>query len=63
MAEWQYRIQRINFEPEGDADVHLEKILREYGQQGWELVQALPGHEVTNDPTYRLIFKAEKPLD
>ena len=34
MAEWQYRIQRINFEPEGDADVHLEKILREYGQQG-----------------------------
>lgn len=63
MAEWQYRIERISFQPERDADVHLEKLLREYGQQGWELVQVLHGHEVINDPTYRLILKAEKPLD
>jgi hypothetical protein len=63
MAEWQYRIERVNFQPGREADVHLEKILREYGQQGWELVQVLHGHELANDPEYRLILKAEKPLD
>jgi hypothetical protein len=63
VAEWQYRIERVNFQPGREADVHLEKLLREYGQQGWELVQVLHGHELTNDPEYRLILKAEKPLD
>lgn len=63
MAQWQYRIERINFQPGTEADVYLEKLLLEYGRQGWELVQVLHGHELTNDPEYRLILKAEKPLD
>ena len=61
MAEWEYRIERI--EPEADLDAQLEKILREYGQQGWELVQVLPQQEAPKKPTCRLIFKIEKPID
>lgn len=45
MAEWQYRIKRIELKPETDPDAQLETILREYGQQGWELVQVLRGQE------------------
>ena len=43
MAEWQYRIERIDLNPETDPDDQLGKILRESGQQGWELVQVLHG--------------------
>ena len=56
-------LNALTSQPGREADVHLEKLLREYGQQGWELVQVLHGHELTNDPQYRLILKAEKPLD
>ena len=63
VAEWQYRIERINLNPETDPDDQLGKILREYGQQGWELVQVLHGQEMPGDPRCRLIFKTEKPLD
>lgn len=55
MAEWQYRIERVELET--DPDSQLENLLRENGKQGWELVQVLPGQPA------RLIFKAEKPLD
>ena len=61
MAEWQYRIERVELTPETDQDSQLEKILGEFGAKGWELVQiqaATPGVAV-----YRLIFKTEKPLD
>ena len=57
MAEWQYRIERIDLNPETDPDDQLGKILREYGQQGWELVQVLHGQEMPGDPRCRLIFK------
>ena len=63
VAEWQYRIERIDLNPETDTDDQLGKILREYGQQGWELVQVLHGQETPGDPRCRLIFKTEKPLD
>jgi hypothetical protein len=43
VAEWQYRIERIDLNPETDPDDQLGKILRESGQQGWELVQVLHG--------------------
>jgi len=60
VAEWQYRIERVELTPETDPDSQLEKILGEFGAKGWELVQiqATPGAQV-----YRLIFKTEKPLD
>src|ERR1044072_8368123 len=40
VAEWQYRIERmeLKLEMDPDLDVQLAKILQEYGQQGWELV-------------------------
>lgn len=63
VAEWQYRIERIDLNPETDTDDQLGKILREYGQQGWELVQVLHWQEMPGDPRCRLIFKTEKPLD
>ena len=62
MAEWQYRIERMELKPEIDLDAELEKILQEYGQQGWELVQVLRGQETLDRSTCRLIFKTEKPL-
>ncbi len=62
MAEWQYRIERVELTPETDSDSQLEKILGEFGAKGrWESAQiqaATPGVAV-----YRLIFKTEKPLD
>ena len=62
MAEWQYRIERVELKPETDLDAELEKILQEYGQQGWELVQVLRGQETLDTSICRLIFKTEKPL-
>ena len=38
VAEWQYRIERIDLNPETDPDDQLGKILRKYGQQGWTLL-------------------------
>ena len=62
MAEWQYRIERIELKPETDLDTELEKVLQEYGQQGWELVQVLRGQERLDNSVCRLIFKTEKPV-
>ena len=62
MAEWQYRIERMELKPETDLDTELEKILQEYGQQGWELVQVLRVQETLDNSMCRLIFKTEKPL-
>ena len=45
MAEWKYRIERIELKPDAEPDAQLEKTLQEYGQQGWELVQVLHGQE------------------
>jgi hypothetical protein len=60
MTEWRYRIQHIELKAAGESDAQLEKILREQGEQGWELVQVL--HDTPGNPDYRLIFKAEKPV-
>ena len=62
MAEWQYRIERIELKPDAEPDAQLEKILQEYGQQGWELVQVLHGQGVPDNPVCRLIFKTESPF-
>jgi hypothetical protein len=61
MAEWLYRIHRIEVPPEADLDDQIENVLKDYGTKGWELVQVL--HRRSEDPIYRLIFKAEKPMD
>jgi hypothetical protein len=61
-VEWQYRIERIELKPETDLYTELEKILQEYGQQGWELVQVLRGQQALDNSMCRLIFKAEKPV-
>ena len=64
MAEWQYRIERVNFQPGREADVHLEKRWsRTYGTARMGAGASADGHEMTNDPQYRLTLKAEKPLD
>ena len=61
MAEWKYRIERIELKPDAESDAQLEKILQDYGQQGWELVQVLHGQEAPDNPRCRLIFKTERP--
>ena len=38
VAEWKYRIERIELKPDAESDAQLEKVLQDYGQQGWELV-------------------------
>ena len=60
MAEWKYRIERIELKPDAEPDAQLEKILQEYGQQGWELVQVLKGQEAPDNAKCRLIFKTER---
>jgi Domain of unknown function (DUF4177) len=63
VAEWQYRIERIELKPETVGDAQFEKILQERGKLGWELVQVLQGQETSDTSTCRLIFKTQKPLD
>ena len=62
MAEWLYRIHRIEIPAATDFDGQIEAVLHEYGTKGWELVQVLQRNEVPEDATYRLISKTEKPL-
>ena len=62
MAEWQYRIERIELKPDAEPDAQLETVLEEYGQQGWELVQVLHGLGAPDNPRCRLIFKTERPF-
>jgi hypothetical protein len=61
MAEWQYRIHRIELESAPDFDQQLEKTLEQHGAEGWELVEVLPRQDNRN--VYLFIFKAPKPLD
>jgi hypothetical protein len=60
VAEWRYLIERFELKPEPDSDAELEKILREHGEHGWELVQVL--NETPGNTECRLIFKTEKPV-
>lgn len=60
MAQFKYQIHRIEVLPTADLDAQIEKALIEYGMKGWELVQILHRDKVSDDPTYRLIFKTEK---
>jgi hypothetical protein len=62
VAEWQYRIERIELKPDAEPDAQLEIILQEYGQKGWELVQVLHGQQAPDNPKCRLIFKTERPF-
>jgi hypothetical protein len=63
MAQWQYRIHRIELLHDADLDHRLEDTLEEYGSKGWELVQVLHRHKTPEDPVYRVIFKTEKTMD
>jgi len=60
LAQFQYQIHRIEVRPDADLDAQMEKVLVEYGMRGWELVQILHRGKVSEDPTYRLIFKTEE---
>lgn len=61
MSVWLYQIHPIELRSGVDWDNQIQKVLREYGARGWELVQVLEG-SATGDRTYRMIFKTEKPL-
>ncbi len=61
MSVWLYQIHPIELPSDVDLDSQIQKVLREYGARGWELVQVLGGTP-TGDRTCRLIFKTEKPL-
>jgi hypothetical protein len=61
VSVWLYQIHPIELPSGVDLDNEMQKVLREYGTRGWELVQVLDG-PATGNRTYRLIFKTEKPL-
>lgn len=61
MSVWLYQIHPVEIPSGVDLDNQMEKVLREYGARGWELVQVLDG-DATGGRKYRLIFKTEKPL-
>lgn len=61
MSVWLYQIHPIELPSGVDLDAQIQRVLREYGARGWELVQVLDG-AATGDKMYRLIFKTEKPL-
>src|SRR5579864_2466576 len=63
VAEWQYRIERIDLNPETDPDDQLGKILREYGQQGWELVQGTARAGDARQPEVSPNIQNRKTLD
>jgi len=62
MSIWLYEIRKVGIPPGVDLDDRIEKVLREYGEHGWELVQVLGGTGTEEEHTFRLIFKTEKPL-
>ena len=62
MAEWRYRIERIELKPDAESDAQLEKKLQESGRQGWELVQVLHAQGAPDNPMCRLVFKTERPF-
>ena len=59
MAQWLYQIHQKRLESGADLDEQLQKILGEYGDKGWELVQILLPQDSTG---YHLVFKTQKPL-
>jgi len=63
VAQWQYRIERLKLGPGTTQDSQLEDVLREYGQQGWELVDVMQETDASSGLSCRLILKTEKPLD
>jgi hypothetical protein len=60
VSVWLYQIHPIELPSGVDLDNQIQKVLREYGARGWELVQVLGGSAPGEN--YRLIFKTEKPL-
>ena len=59
MAQWQYATLCTELKGTVNFDTELQKILKNYGMKGWELVQVLqPG----NDSLYHLIFKTQRSL-
>ena len=60
MAQFKYQIHRIEVQPDTDFYAQLQKVLDEYGMDGWELVQIMHRDKVSEDPIYRLILKTEK---
>lgn len=60
MAQYKYQINRVEHRPDADFDAQLEKVLDEHGANGWELVHIMHRDRVSEDSTYRLIFKAEE---
>ena len=61
MSVWLYQIHPIELPSGVDLDNQIQKVLREYGARGWELVQVLDG-SAPGESAFRLIFKTEKPL-
>ena len=60
MAQHKYQINRFEHRPDADFDAQLEKVLDEFGADGWELVHIMRRDKVPEDPNYGLIFKREK---
>lgn len=61
MSVWLYQIHQLELPSGVDLDIQIQKVLREYGERGWELAQVL-ADSTSGDRAYRLIFKTEKPL-
>jgi Domain of unknown function (DUF4177) len=59
MSEWKYKIERVA----SVSDSQLADLLRDQGDQGWELVQILETGESPAPTEYKAVFKREKTMD
>lgn len=59
MAQWQYATLCTELKGSVNFDAELQKILKDYGMKGWELVQVV---QPRNDSVYHLVFKTERSL-
>ena len=58
--KWQYRVNTFDY---SNGDITLKNRLNDIGEDGWELITAIPGRNVHNDTKYnksvQYIFKRE----
>ena len=60
LKKWQYRVNTFDY---SNGDITLKNRLNDIGEDGWELIAAIPGRNVHNDTKHnksvQYIFKRE----
>ena len=48
--KWEYRVHTFDY---SNGDITLKNRLDDLGEDGWELISAIPGRNVDNDTKYK----------